>query len=40
MIVGEPMLAPPGTDVHDQLAAAELAEQVREAVGNLLEEAV
>jgi 1-acyl-sn-glycerol-3-phosphate acyltransferase len=39
VVVGEPMLAPPGTDVHDQLAAAELAEQVRNAVGDLLEEA-
>jgi hypothetical protein len=33
------MLAPPGTDVHDQLAGAELAEQVRDAVSALLEEA-
>jgi len=39
VVVGEPMLAPPGTDVHDQLAAAELAEQVRDAVGALLEDA-
>jgi 1-acyl-sn-glycerol-3-phosphate acyltransferase len=39
VVIGEPMLAPPGTDVHDQLAAAELAEQVRDAVGKLLEEA-
>jgi len=33
------MLAPPGTSVHDQLAAAELAEQVRDAVSALLDEA-
>ncbi len=39
VVVGEPMMAPPGTDVHDQLAAAELAEQVRGAVSTLLEEA-
>jgi 1-acyl-sn-glycerol-3-phosphate acyltransferase len=39
VVVGEPMLAPPGTDVHDQLAAAELAEQVRDAVIALLEKA-
>ncbi len=38
VVVGEPMLAPPGTDVHDHLAAAELAEQVRDAVEALLEE--
>jgi len=38
VVVGEPMLAPPGTDVYDHLAAAELAEQVRDAVEALLEE--
>lgn len=35
--VGEPMLPPPGTEQHDQLAAAELSEQVRTAVQDLLE---
>jgi 1-acyl-sn-glycerol-3-phosphate acyltransferase len=39
VVVGEPLVAPPGTDVHDHLAAAELAEQVRAAVRALLEEA-
>jgi hypothetical protein len=38
VVVGEPTLAPPGTDQHDQLAAAELAEQVRDAVSALLED--
>jgi hypothetical protein len=34
--VGPALLPPPGTRAHDQLAAAELAEQVRDAVGALL----
>lgn len=34
--VGQPLLPPPGTIPHDQLAAAELAEQVRDAVRGLL----
>ena len=38
VVVGEPLLPPPGTPPDDQLAAAELAEQVREAVAALLEE--
>lgn len=37
VIVGEPMLPPPGTERHDQLAAAELSEQARAAVQDLLE---
>lgn len=37
VLVGEPMLPPPGTERHDQLAAAELSEQVREAIRELLE---
>lgn len=37
--VGAPLLPPPGTPPHDQLAAAELAEQVRDAVRDLLEDA-
>ncbi len=37
VLVGEPMLPPPGTERHDQLAAAELSEQVRDAVQQLLE---
>jgi 1-acyl-sn-glycerol-3-phosphate acyltransferase len=36
--IGAPLLPPAGTDEEDQLAAAELAEQVRDAVGALLEE--
>lgn len=36
VLVGEPMLPPPGTERHDQLAAAELSEQVRDAVQQLL----
>lgn len=36
VIVGAPMLPPQGTDSDDQLAAAELAEAVRDAVGALL----
>ena len=36
--IGEPMLPPPGTEQHDQLAAAELSEQVRAAVQDLLED--
>lgn len=39
VVVGEPLLPPPGTKADDQLAAAELSEQVREAVAALLEEA-
>jgi 1-acyl-sn-glycerol-3-phosphate acyltransferase len=38
VVVGDPMLPPPGTAPGDQLAAAELAEQVREAVAGLLRE--
>ncbi len=37
VLVGEPMLPPPGTERHDQLAAAELSEQVRTAIQHLLE---
>lgn len=37
VLVGEPMLPPPGTEQHDQLAAAELSEQVWTAVRDLLE---
>jgi hypothetical protein len=37
--VGEALLPPPGTPPHDQLAAAELAEQVRDTIAALLEEA-
>ena len=36
--VGEPLLPPEGTDPDDLLAAAELAEEVRRAVGALLTE--
>jgi len=39
VVVGEPLLPPAGTDDEDQLAAAELAEQVRDAVSRLLLEA-
>jgi len=38
VIVGAPMLPPHGTDAEDQLAAAELSEDVRKAVGALLRE--
>ena len=38
VLVGEAMLPPVGTETHDQLAAAELSEQVRAAVQRLLEE--
>jgi 1-acyl-sn-glycerol-3-phosphate acyltransferase len=38
VIVGAPLLPPAGTDDEDQLAAAELAEQVRAAVDALLQE--
>jgi 1-acyl-sn-glycerol-3-phosphate acyltransferase len=38
VIVGAALLPPPGTTAHDQLAAAELSEQVRDAVRGLLEE--
>ena len=38
MIVGEPLLPPPGTEPGDQLAAAELAEAVRNAVRSLLQD--
>jgi len=38
VVVGEPLLPPPATPAQDQLAAAELAEQVREAVRSLLEQ--
>lgn len=38
VVIGEPMVPPPGTDPHDPLAAAELAEEVRDAVGALLEQ--
>lgn len=37
LLVGEPMLPPPGTEQHDQLAAAELSEQLRTAIQDLLE---
>jgi 1-acyl-sn-glycerol-3-phosphate acyltransferase len=36
VVVGEPLLPPPGTDPDDQLAAAELAEAVRDAVRAML----
>ena len=36
VVVGEPLLPPPGTTPDDQLAAAELSEQVRDAVRGLL----
>lgn len=36
VVVGEPLLPPAGTSDEDQLAAAELAEQVRDAVARLL----
>ena len=39
VVVGEPLLPPAGTPPDDQLAAAELAEQVRDAVATLLHEA-
>jgi hypothetical protein len=39
VVVGDPLLPPPGTPTDDQLAAAELAEQVRDAVATLLREA-
>jgi hypothetical protein len=39
VVVGEPLLPPAGTPPDDQLAAAELGEQVREAVAELLREA-
>jgi len=35
--IGTPLLPPPGTDPHDLLAAAELGDEVRRAVGHLLE---
>ena len=38
VVVGAPLLPPPGTNAYDQLAAAELSEQVRDAVSALLEE--
>jgi len=38
VVVGEALLPPAGTRAHDQLAAAELAEQVVAAVAELLEE--
>jgi len=37
VVVGEPLLPPPGTPTDDQLAAAELSEQVRDAVAGLLQ---
>jgi len=39
VVVGEALLPPAGTPTDDQLAAAELAEQVRDAVATLLREA-
>jgi 1-acyl-sn-glycerol-3-phosphate acyltransferase len=39
VVVGEALLPPPGTSLDDQLAAAELAEQVRDAIVSLLREA-
>ncbi|MEX2255728.1 MAG: hypothetical protein WEC34_09845 [Acidimicrobiia bacterium] len=39
VVVGEPLVAPAGTTADDQLAAAELSEQVRNAVAELLREA-
>jgi hypothetical protein len=36
VVVGEPLLPPRGTEADDQLAAAEIAEAVRDAVADLL----
>ncbi|MCJ7672722.1 MAG: hypothetical protein MUP67_11855 [Acidimicrobiia bacterium] len=38
VVVGQPLLPPPGTAPDDQLAAAELSEQVRDAVSDLLQD--
>ncbi len=40
VVVGAPLLPPSGTRPHDQLAAAELAEQVRDAVRALLDDPI